>query len=952
MSFSIIVFFISVAVLAPAAWLNDNNFVTTTQDIIIYDNFRIDDNSNSNWTAASDHNKEWYDSWSRWSQWSTCSRSCDGGVSHQLRRCIAEQGCQGEPLRYKICNMQPCPEYQDFRAHQCSAYDGMLYEGVLWLWSPHYDDSEPCALTCRGRPAAQGSSIDEDAIMVVQMAPRVQDGTRCRPGSLDMCIHGQCQHVGCDLRIGSSKKVDVCGICGGDGKSCGLPLYHWVLSTMSHCSATCGGGYKMSRPTCRNRVTGVDVEDQLCNETQRPDMQVIQCNMIKCPAKWMVSEWGECSASCEGGVRIRVVNCVEEDNGTIIKVPDSNCRLDRPRTQEPCGLRGCSRWETRNWSGCSVSCGSGIRVRGVECVNLDGAIDQNCDESKMPERMEACSTGIACPIQHHLELDNEKEKDRSSSALYHTQPLIQLFPPAVAERLMAKQAAPSEATFIKDYQWSACSVTCGEGVRRREFHCKIFLEFSQTIAIVPDEKCPGIKPLPETERCTLEPCSFAYGFSDAAYPNDLHSVRVAGTPGKTYSWQEQGYTHCSASCLGGVQELIINCVRDDTDKIASPYMCSPETRPENRIRTCNDHPCPPRWNYSNFQPCTKSCGIGIQTREVNCIHEVTRGGGNTVVVPNNMCPQPPPPDRQYCNVLDCPARWKIGEWGRCNKSCGGGMKMRHVSCMQVMAQNHEVERPASACATARPQDRKSCNNKNCVSLDKPHIAMNNSSFIQHDLKRKKVTLKIGGAGTVFYGTHVKIKCPVKKFNKTRILWTKDDSQITKSNKYRVSRKGVLRIQEVTYRDGGIYTCIAGQSYAKFVLAVKTKPGEYSNSKKFDAGQHRTGDNQAKLLYQPDDESNKESNEPKSPKPQRTAANRIVITTILQSENSTEKALSSHIFEQNDGSDTAAPGNVAVAASSAERPVPNISMLISTLKMLIASELARLLGNQSNYENSS
>lgn len=43
----------------------------------------------------------------------------------------------------------------------------------------------------------------------------------------------------------------------------------------------------MSRPTCRNRVTGVDVEDQLCNETQRPDMQVIQCNMIKCPAKWV-----------------------------------------------------------------------------------------------------------------------------------------------------------------------------------------------------------------------------------------------------------------------------------------------------------------------------------------------------------------------------------------------------------------------------------------------------------------------------------------------------------------------------------------------------------------------------------------------------------------------------------------------------------------------------------------
>lgn len=175
----------------------------------------------------------------------------------------------------------------------------------------------------------------------------------------------------------------------------------------------------------------------------------------------------------------------------------------------------------------------------------------------------------------------------------------------------------------------------------------------------------------------MEPCSYAYGAG--IYDSDTYrtqnrdrnlgdQIKVQpATPGKSYSWRDEGYTACSASCLGGVEELIINCVRDDTGKVVSPYLCSPETKPENRIRTCNDIPCPPRWNYSDFSPCTKSCGIGIKTREINCIHEVTRGGENTMIVPNSMCPQPPPSDRQYCNVLDCPARWEVGEWTRCSK---------------------------------------------------------------------------------------------------------------------------------------------------------------------------------------------------------------------------------------------------------------------------------------------
>lgn len=73
---------------------------------------------------------------------------------------------------------------------------------------------------------------------------------------------------------------------------------------------------------------------------------------------------------------------------------------------------------------------------------------------------------------------------------------------------------------------------------------------------------------------------------------------------------------------------------------------------------------PRRWNFSEFSPCMSPCGIGIQTRDVTCIHEVIRGTGKMVPVPNHMCPQPQPADRQYCNVWDCPVKWNTGKWGK------------------------------------------------------------------------------------------------------------------------------------------------------------------------------------------------------------------------------------------------------------------------------------------------
>ncbi|XP_068624023.1 protein madd-4-like [Battus philenor] len=817
--------------------------------------------------------------WSQWSEWSLCSRTCDGGVSRQLRTCSSPSGCRGEPVRYKICNMQPCRanvsllEEDVWREQQCGAHDGTPYGGELFHWRAHRDDAEPCALTCRGTPQHSGqrpeptvSLDDDDRVVVAVLAARVSDGTRCRPGSLDMCIDGRCQRVGCDLRVGSTRRVDECGVCGGDGSSCSRPRYHWLATPGSLCSATCGGGYKMSLAVCRDRLTGSDAPEQLCDGSSKPTAAVIRCNTHPCPFKWYVGEWSSCSVTCGGGVRTRRVLCARSANVTRTDTyePGSSsepgCISPAPRSSQPCNEHDCPTWLAGTWSGCSVSCGEGVQVRGVECTPAGGG----CDPATRPDISRPCSTGINCPAYREADESDDDIEDLLPGVVYHTQPLIQPYPPpqAKAERLIGEPDVPIEATnykiffacgwlyvsYIKDDDWGPCSTTCGEGWRKKEVHCKIFLEFSRTIAKLPDSKCMGPKPTEETERCVMEPCSMAYGtsFGDSSIPSygggdrslvfgTSSNIRVApGSPGKSYSWKEKGYTSCSASCLSGVQELIIQCVRDEDGKNASPYMCDPLTKPENRVRTCNDHPCPPRWNYTEFSQCTKSCGIGIQTREVTCIHEVTRGGTNTVVVPNSMCPQPPPPDRQYCNVLDCPVRWHTGEWSKCSKTCGGGMKQREVECKQIMAQSHVVERPSSLCNNPRPATTKSCNSRPCLlDTSSPEISLANSSYIQHDPKKKKVTVKVGGSATIFYGTQVKIKCPVKGYNRTKIQWAKDHQIITKSKKHKISKKGALRITSLSLRDHGVYTCVAGRSSANLTLVVKPRPGEFPSSEEIE-----------------------------------------------------------------------------------------------------------------------
>lgn len=104
--------------------------------------------------------------WGDWGSWSECSRTCGAGVSIMERECdhprpTAGGGfCVGERRRYRMCNIDPCPEDQPtFRAVQCSSFNNRTYEGKKYTWVPYFD---------KGKAAGDTWSISGNTLSSLQ----------------------------------------------------------------------------------------------------------------------------------------------------------------------------------------------------------------------------------------------------------------------------------------------------------------------------------------------------------------------------------------------------------------------------------------------------------------------------------------------------------------------------------------------------------------------------------------------------------------------------------------------------------------------------------------------------------------------------------------------------------------------------------------------------------------
>lgn len=258
-----------------------------------------------------------------------------------------------------------------------------------------------------------------------------------------------------------------------------------------------------------------------------------------------------------------------------------------------------------------------------------------------------------------------------------------------------------------------------------------------------------------------------------------------------------------------------------------------------------------RWRVSEWSNCSTNCGSGHQHRTVECIHEVTRGHENTIILPESKCPLPVPKSKRFCNIVNCTAKWITEPWSNCNRKCGStGTMIRSVLCVrQINGQNVPVDH--NLCTSVKPASKKSCNHGSCYNSYEPKIgasggllhhksgktsklivSSNDALYIQQE-PIKRVTVKVGGKAVLFEGTTVKIRCPRKK-SPHKVEWSKDRRKLNYTSHIQLTPKFALRIKNLKASDAGIYTCTVGPSQASIIITLKStesismKKQHYSN----------------------------------------------------------------------------------------------------------------------------
>ncbi|XP_062305266.1 ADAMTS-like protein 1 isoform X3 [Osmerus eperlanus] len=700
-------------------------------------------------TARSEEDRDTL--WDAWGSWSECSRTCGGGASYSLRRCLSSRNCEGQNIKYRTCSNVDCaPDAADFRAQQCSAHADVRYDGQYHEWLPVDNDPDnPCALKCRAKASGQ----------VVELAPKVLDGTRCYTESLDMCISGACQIVGCDHQLGSTVKEDSCGVCNGDSSSCRLVRGHYksqhssgktedqvivipygsrhvrlVLKGPDHLyveSKTLQGGkgelalaasgqYHLENTTLDFqklsdkqvlRITGPLGADfsMKVRFTSGVDSVVQFIFYQPIVHRWRETDFFPCSVTCGGGYQLTSAECFDQRSQRVVM--DQYCHYypenvkPKPKLQE-CNMDPClasdgykqilpydlyhplPRWENSPWTACSTSCGGGIQSRSVSCVEED--LQGSVTASEEWKCLYAPKTAILQPCN----------------------------------------AFDCPTWSAQD--WSPCTTTCGQGLRYRVVLC-IDHRGLHAGGCNPTTK-PHIK-----EECLItvpcfKPIETLPVEAKQQWAKQAIELEEEIVVSEDPTFIPSPWLPCSRTCGTGTQRRTVRCqvLLSFSQTVADlpDHECQGPKPAESQ--PCYHTPCPgveeeeeeeegdwpPQkeelhdWEMEGFSECSRSCGTGLREAVWICLNKQTREAAD-----ESQCVSSDRPPRllQSCSTQHCPPRWEAGQWTSCSATCGVGLMTRSVVCVRRPSpDSNQTERVRDEeCRAPKPNPLQACNRFDC-----------------------------------------------------------------------------------------------------------------------------------------------------------------------------------------------------------------------------------------------
>nr|XP_034336189.1 coadhesin-like isoform X3 [Crassostrea gigas] len=311
-------------------------------------------------------------------------------------------------------------------------------------------------------------------------------------------------------------------------------------------------------------------------------------------APWSAwSGWERCSVTCGTGVRYSRRTCLTCRPGTC---EGSSFRTTQCRCTRECPPvnGGWSSWQ--NSSACSVTCDGGVRTRNRTCDNPTPAYG-----------------GLQCQGESHMsEHCNENP-------------------------------CPVNGGWSGWNHPSACSVTCGGGVRTRTRTC------NHPTPAYGGLQCPGVSHM--SEHCNENHCPVDGGWSGWNHPSA-----------------------CSVTCGGGVR------TRTRTCNHPTPAYGGHQCRGESHMSEhCNGNHCPVNGGWSGWNhpsACSVTCGGGVRTRTRTCNHPTPAYGGLQCRGESHMS--------EHCNGNPCPVNGVLlawGDWSPCSVTCGSGSRVRSRACI-------------------------------------------------------------------------------------------------------------------------------------------------------------------------------------------------------------------------------------------------------------------------------
>ncbi|MCJ8728478.1 hypothetical protein PDJAM_G00004900 [Pangasius djambal] len=177
-------------------------------------------------------------------------------------------------------------------------------------------------------------------------------------------------------------------------------------------------------------------------------------------------------------------------------------------------------------------------------------------------------------------------------------------------------------------------------------------------------------------------------------------------------------SECSATCARGEMKTKAACYKDQRVQVNTSY-CNPKSRPKTGTISCNTQPCPPRWSVGDWRVCSRTCGSGEQSRQVQCVQ--TASHTRVKVLSDEQCVQPPLARTRTCNTHSCPPIWSVGTWTQCSRKCGKGVQRRAVMCVRRTLGSRDLVLPDSECVfLPKPQSLENCVLKPCPRTHTTH----------------------------------------------------------------------------------------------------------------------------------------------------------------------------------------------------------------------------------------